>query len=98
MTGPVCVVGLRVWWIIQALVRVGAEIIALGLEKIGGQTFAAIRVVEGECSAESGHRDSFFRGHRDDVAPRALCCLDGFTEKRVEQEIRQLGIMIESFL
>src|ERR1043165_4740336 len=89
--------GLGAGRVVEALVGVGAEIIALGLEQIGGETFAAVGVEEGEGGAEGGDGDAFLGGNRDNGAPRAVRGLYSLAEERIEQEVGQLGIFIEGF-
>src|ERR1043166_6003614 len=89
--------GLGAGRVVEALVGVGAEIIALGLEQIGGGTFAAVGVEEGEGGAEGGDGDAFLGGNRDNGAPRAVRGLYSLAEERIEQEVGQLGIFIEGF-
>merc|ERR1711911_212506 len=56
MTGPVGVVeDARLF---QQFVSVSAEVVTLSLDEVGGQSLAAVGVVEGEGGGEGGHGDA----------------------------------------
>jgi len=48
-------------WLVGALVGVGAEEVALGLEEVGGEAGGAVAVVVAEAGAECGNRDAVAR-------------------------------------
>src|ERR1035437_6635976 len=80
--------------LVHALVSVRAEIIALRLEQVCRQNGAAVLVVERESGAEGGNGNAFFRRRRHDVAPAFLRALDFATEIIVEQQVRELRIIV----
>src|SRR5665647_314621 len=84
--------------LVHALVSVRAEIIALRLEQVCRQNGAAVLVVERQRGAERGHRNSLLRRRRHDVAPAFLRALDFAPEIIVEQQVRELRIIIVGFL
>ncbi len=47
---------------VGALVGVGAEVVALGLEQVGGQAGGAVAIVVGERGAEGGDGDAVLDG------------------------------------
>jgi hypothetical protein len=73
--------------VVQALVGMRAEVIALSLEEVRGQTLAAVGIVKGQRRAEGGDRNALFRGDGDHIAPGALRILYGLSEEWVEQQI-----------
>ncbi len=73
----------------------GAEVIALGLEEVGREAGAAEAVEEGEGGAEGGDGDAFADGAADDFAPGALAAFDGLFEEGVEEEVGELGVLVE---
>src|SRR4051812_15538554 len=58
--------------VVDALVRMRAEEIALGLNEIGGEAFAWVGVVVGQRSAERRRRDAILNRRRDHPPPRVL--------------------------
>src|ERR1041385_2820474 len=81
---------------IKAFVSVRAKIITLCLEKIGRQPLVAIRVVKGQGSAERRHGNAFLRRRGDDIPQRLLRTFDRGAEEGIEQQIKQLRIVIKS--
>jgi len=75
--------------LVDALVSVGAEVIALGLEQIGGQSVAAIGVVEVQSGAEGRRGQAFPGGGGHRVAPPALAAFNLALEIAVEHQIGQ---------
>ena len=72
---------LRVWPVqveelaarrVDALVGVRAEVIALGLEEVGGEPRRAVAVEVGQRAAEGGHGDAVPHRERHDLAPGVL--------------------------
>lgn len=57
----------------EQLVRVRAEIVALGLDEIGGQCFASIAVVEGQRRAKARQRHAQQDAVGDYLTPIVLC-------------------------
>src|SRR5436190_21033419 len=86
MAGPVGVEKLAAR-LVDAFVGVGTEIIALRLEQVGRQSFAAIRIVKPQRGAEGGHGDAFLGSSGDDIAPGSLRIFDRLSEERIEQKI-----------
>src|SRR5690606_41750227 len=62
--------------LVDALVGVGAEVIALGLEQVGREAVGAVAVVVGQGAAERRHADAALGGERDDLAPVFLRLLN----------------------
>src|SRR5579863_41329 len=91
VTGPVGVMGRGAGRVVNALIGVSAEIVALGLEQVGREAFAAEGVVEVERGGKGGRGNAFPGGGGDDVAPGTLGVLDGFLEKLVEEQIGEFG-------
>src|SRR5438045_728976 len=58
--------------LIDALVSMRAEIVALSLEEIGRQALTAIGIVEVQSRGKRGSRDAFFSGESHYVAPGTL--------------------------
>ena len=83
---------------VHAFVGVGAEVIALRLEQIRRQTRVAIAVEEGQRGAEGRHRNALLDRQGDDVAPTLLAALDLAPEVIVEQQIRELRILVVGLL
>ena len=54
---------------VEALVGVGAEEVALGLEEVGGEAGGAVAVVVAEGGAEGGDGDAVGDGEGDGFAP-----------------------------
>src|SRR2546428_4190395 len=69
VAGPIGVMGWRAGRVVEALISVGAEVIALGLEQIGGQAFAAVGVVKGQGGAEGWDRNALLCGSGHHAAP-----------------------------
>ena len=65
----------------------GAEVVTLSLEQVGGEAGAAVAVVVGEGAAEGRSRDAVFGGEGDDFAPTVLGVLNRLVEVRVEEEV-----------
>jgi hypothetical protein len=62
------------------------------LDKVSRQPFRAIAVIEAKSRAECGQRNTKGRSGRHHHTPRRLALLYGFTEERVEKQVRQLWI------
>ena len=66
MTGPVGVEPLATCCV-DSFEGVGAEVVALGLDEVGGETFAAVGIEVSECGAEGGGGQAEFGGGGDDA-------------------------------
>src|SRR5437868_7803969 len=84
--------------LIHALVRVRAEIIALGLKEVGRKPFAPVAVIKRQRSAEGRHRNSLFYSGRDCIAPGTVRAIESFAEKRIQHQVGKLGMFRERFL
>src|SRR3954471_11862329 len=84
--------------LIEPLIRVGTEVIALSLQQVGRQSLAAVAVVVGEGSRKRRNGDTKFRGRGDDMTPGFLDFRKGFREVRGEQQVLELRIRVERFL
>src|SRR4051812_12973005 len=84
--------------LIEPLIRVGTEVIALSLKQVGRQALAPIAIVVGEDSRKRRDGDSELccRGH--DMTPRVLDFRKCFGEVRGEQQVLELRIRVERFL
>ena len=78
--------------LVGALVGVGAEEIALGLQQVGGQHGTTITIVVTERGAECRHRDAGECGHRDHFAPVLLRGVENFLEERCEHQVVERGV------
>src|SRR2546422_11355397 len=67
---------------IEAFVSMRAKIIALGLQQVGRQTFAAVGVEKRQRGAEGRDRNALLGGGRDRIAPPSVGLLDGLLEER----------------
>src|ERR1051326_7787016 len=97
LAGPVGVEELAAGTV-DALVRVRAEVIALGLQQIGRQTLAAVPIVERKRGGEGGNGHAGSHGHAYDTAPRWLAAIDDLMEIGVQQQVGETGIAVEGFL
>jgi len=78
--------------LVEALEGVRAEVVALGLQQVGGQPRAAVAIEEGERRREGGRGYAEQSPLRDDLPPRRLALLDGLDEVGSEQQVGQLGV------
>ena len=62
--------------LVDAVVGVGAEVVALGLQQVGRQPVAAVAVVVGQGRGEGRRGDAQLDGRRDDVPPGGLGLVD----------------------
>lgn len=74
------------------------EIIALRLEKIGRQSRATEAVVECQRGAECGHWDTARHRGRHNRPPGLLTALNRLLEKSIEQQVREIGVLVERLL
>ena len=78
--------------LVGALVSVGSEEVALGLQEVRRQRRRAVAVVVRERRAERGDRDAAKRGFGDHATPVALGALDFAVEKLVQQQVGQQAV------
>ena len=78
--------------LIDALVGMRAEKVALALEKILGEAVGAVAVVIRQRAAETGQRHTEFRAEGDDMPPVFLRAFDLAAEIRVEQQVCELRV------
>ena len=83
---------------VDALVRVSAEIVALGLKQVGRQPLVPIAVIEDQCTADRRCGDALLDGRGDHSPPGALSLDHGAFEERVEQQVFQVALLIVGFL
>jgi hypothetical protein len=76
----------------RAFVGVGAEVVALGLDQVAGQAFAAEGVVVGERRAKGGQADAVVDAELDDASPGILTVGDGLAEAGIDEEVGQPGV------
>ncbi len=79
-------------WFVGALVGVGAEEVALGLQQVGGQHGAAIAVVVAERRTECRNGDAVDGGEGHDLTPVLLELVEQVLEERSEHEVAQFRI------
>ena len=84
--------------LVDPLVGVSPEVVALGLEQIGGKTFAAVAVEVGQSAAEGGYRYTVSDGGGDYASPGFLAGLDRLSEVGGEEEVGQIMVAVESIL
>ena len=72
---------------------VGAKVVALGLEEVGGQVLAPVAVVEAQCGAEGWRGNSPERTLGHNVSPPGLGAVDGLGEEIVEEEVLKIGVV-----
>ena len=77
---------------IGALVGVRAEVVALGLQQVGGQAFGGVAVEEGNRGSHAGHGDAAFDGFGDDSAPCGQAVFQYAFEIGVGTQEHQIGI------
>ena len=84
--------------IVQSLVGVRAEVVPLRLDEVGREPLAAIPVVERQRRGEAGGGHAQLDGGGDDLAPGGLAVVDGALEEVVQEEVVQLGVLVEGLL
>src|SRR5688572_8099043 len=84
-------------WLVNALVRVGAEEVPLGLQQVRGQTRRAESIVKGQRGRESRCWDTIFNGLNDCAPPGGLVVIQHLAEETIDQQIRELRILVVSF-
>lgn len=95
-TGPVGVnEGAR---LVEEFVGVGAKVVPLRLNEIGGQHLRAISVKEGEGSGEAGRGNAQEDGIGDHLAPGGLALGDLSAEEVVEEEVVQTVVLLKGRL
>src|ERR1035437_6544839 len=82
--------------LIDALISVGAEIVALRLEQIRGQPRGAVAVVEGQRGGKRRSGNAQFDGVNQRLAPRCLIAVERLGEEAVQQQIFNPRILVES--
>ena len=85
-------------FLVDAVVGVGAEIVALGLQQIGRQPLGAIAVVVGQGRGERRRGNAQLDGRRDHVPPGRLRLGDRLGEIRGQEQVFQLRIGVEGLL
>lgn len=71
---------------------VGSEVVTLGLKQVGRKALRTVSVVEAECSAERGRRNTPEGRLADHVSPALLGVMDGLVEEPIEQEVLEVGV------
>lgn len=74
---------------------VGAEVVTLGLEEVGGEVLGAEAVVEGQGGAEGGRGNTPLGAVGDGVAPALLGVVDGLVEEVVEEQVLEVRVLAE---
>src|ERR1039458_8780186 len=97
LAGPVGVEELAAG-LVEALVGVGAEVVALGLEQVGGQAAGAVAVEECERGRERRSGYAELDGGHDRLAPGCLVLVDGAQEELVEEQVVEVLLFVEGGL
>ena len=84
--------------LVNALVGVRAKIIALRLQQIRWQVRTAVAVEKGQRGAERRNRDAAFDGGGNSRAPAFLAAFDFAAKIIVQQQVRELRIVVVGFL
>ncbi len=79
--------------LVGALVGVGTEEVALGLEEVRWQAGSAVAIVVAEACAERGDGDAVQRGDADDFAPVLLGLAEHVLEEGIEHEVGQICVV-----
>jgi len=80
--------------LIHTLVGVGSEVVALGLEEVGGEPGGAVGVVVAQGAGEGGHGHAVDCGASDDCSPVVLVALDDASKVLIKQEVGQIGVAL----
>ena len=83
---------------VGALIGVCAEVVALGLQQVGREAFAAEGVKETERGRKGRGGDALLGGGGDDVAPATLALADLALEMRIKQQVREPLALVECLL
>ena len=71
----------------------GAEIVTLGLQKVGRKVLATITIVEAKRRAEGGKGNAPECSLADDMSPARLSLVDCLVEKVIEQQAVEIRIL-----
>ena len=82
-------------WRIQPLVRVRPEVVALGLQQVGGEAGAAVAVEVVQGGAKDRGRQAELNRGRQHATPARLGLLDRRLEEVVEQQVLQVRVLVE---
>lgn len=72
--------------------RKHTEVVALGLEKVGGEVLGSVSIKEGQGSGEGGGGDAELNTLGDGASPAGLGVVDGGLEEVVEEEVLKVGL------
>jgi len=72
---------------------VGAEVVALRLEEVGGKILGAVPVEPRQGGRESRGRDTEQSSLRHNVTPTGLRLVDGLVEETIEEQVLQVGVV-----
>src|SRR5262245_24451400 len=84
--------------LVEALISVGAEVVALRLEEIGRQAARAVAVVVSQRATHGRHGNAVGGGRADHATPAALRPADLAGEEGVHEQVDELGVAIERLL
>ena len=85
-------------WLVDALVGVGAEVIALGLQQVGRQPVLAVAVVIGKRRAKAGTGMPSCDGRRDHVPPGGCAFSTARVKYGASSRFSKLRVGVERFL
>lgn len=72
---------------------VRAEVVTLGLEKVGREVLGAVAIEPRQRSRESRRRDTQQRRLSDNVSPSGLRLVDGLVEEVVEKQVLEIRVV-----
>lgn len=80
--------------LVNALVGVGPEVVALGLHQVGGKGAAAVAVEVGQGAAEGRGPEAVQRGGGHHLTPGGLTVLDDVGEVRVQEQVGEVRVLV----
>ncbi len=84
-------------FLVDSLIGVSTKVVALSLQQVGWQSLHPVTVVIAQSRAEGGDRNAQDRCRSHDRAPRLLGTLDRFLKERMQQQVFEVRILVESF-
>ena len=79
-------------FLIGSLIRVGAEVVSLGLDQVGGKAFSADGVEIGEGGRKTGCRNAVLYEGDDGFAEGGRTRIQDLGKCRIQKQVRQCGI------
>lgn len=72
---------------------VGAKVVTLSLEQVGGEVSGAVSIVEAQSSAESGCGDTPESTLADSVSPAILGLVNSLDEELIEEQVLKVRVL-----